>query len=44
MDFATSTPDAIAEAMLEALLTPALFRPVESSGAARAARMLHDLL
>jgi pimeloyl-ACP methyl ester carboxylesterase/predicted glycosyltransferase len=44
MDFATSTPDMIADAMVAALKTPASFAPVEAGGAARAARMLSDLI
>lgn len=44
MEFATATPDAIADAMVEALRAPADFRPVEADGAARAARMLAELL
>jgi pimeloyl-ACP methyl ester carboxylesterase/predicted glycosyltransferase len=44
MEFATSTPDMIADAMIAALQRPPQFRPVESDGAARAARMLADLL
>jgi pimeloyl-ACP methyl ester carboxylesterase/predicted glycosyltransferase len=44
MEFATSTPDMIAEAMVAALQAPAVFEPVESDGAVRAARMLADLM
>ena len=44
MEFATSTPDTIADAMIAALGTRPKFRPVEADGAARAARMLADLL
>jgi pimeloyl-ACP methyl ester carboxylesterase/predicted glycosyltransferase len=44
MDFATTTPEAIAEAMVETLAKPAAIRPVAADGAARAARMLADLL
>ena len=44
MEFATSTPEMIADAMVAALRTPANFEPVEADGAARAARMLADLL
>jgi predicted glycosyltransferase len=44
MEFATSTPDMIAEAMVAALQEPAAFKPVESDGAARAARMLAELM
>src|SRR6266446_4408727 len=38
--YATSTPDMIADAMVDALRAPAKFKPVEDGGAARAARML----
>jgi predicted glycosyltransferase len=44
MEFATSTPDMIADAMVAALLKPARFAPVEAGGAARAADMLADLI
>lgn len=44
MEFATSTPEAIAEAMVETLRAPTRFRPVEADGAERAARMLAELL
>lgn len=44
MEFATSTPDMIAAAMLAAVRTPPRFNPVESDGAARAARILAELL
>jgi UDP:flavonoid glycosyltransferase YjiC (YdhE family) len=44
MDFATATPDMIADAMVAALRAGTNFRPVEADGAARAARMLADLL
>jgi len=44
MEFATSTPDMIADAMVAALKRPAQFKPVEADGAARAARMLAGLL
>jgi pimeloyl-ACP methyl ester carboxylesterase/predicted glycosyltransferase len=44
MEFATSTPDVIADAMVAALKRPAGFKPVEADGAARSARMLADLL
>ena len=44
MEFATSTPDMIAEAMVAALAAPTHFKPVEAEGAARAARMLADLV
>jgi pimeloyl-ACP methyl ester carboxylesterase/predicted glycosyltransferase len=44
MEFATSTPDMIADAMVAALKRPAQFRPVEADGAVRAARMLAELI
>jgi pimeloyl-ACP methyl ester carboxylesterase/predicted glycosyltransferase len=44
MDYAASTPDVIAEAMVNVLSRPADFRPVEPAGAKRAARMLAELL
>jgi pimeloyl-ACP methyl ester carboxylesterase/predicted glycosyltransferase len=44
MEFATSTPDMIAHAMIDALKAPTVFKPVESDGAARAARMLAELV
>ncbi len=44
MEFATSTPEMIADAMVAALNSRTRFRPVEADGAARAARMLADLL
>lgn len=44
MEFDTSTPDVIAEAMVAALRAPTQFKPVESDGAARAARLVGDLL
>ena len=44
MEFATSTPDMIAEAMLGAVRAPTRSKPVEADGAARAARMLAELL
>ena len=44
MEFATSTPDMIADAMVEELKVPTAFKPVEADGAARAARMLADLI
>ena len=44
MEFAASTPEMIADAMIGALRTPTRFQPVEAQGAARAARMLADLL
>jgi predicted glycosyltransferase len=44
MEYATSTPDMIADAMVGALRAPTTFKPVEAGGAARAARMLADLV
>jgi pimeloyl-ACP methyl ester carboxylesterase/predicted glycosyltransferase len=44
MEFATSTPDMIAEAMVGELKAARRFDPVEADGAARAARMLAELL
>lgn len=44
MDFATSTPEAIAAAMVEALQVPARYKPVASDGAASAARMVAEVL
>ena len=39
-----TTPDMIADAMVAALRVRQNFRPVEADGAARAARMLADLI
>jgi predicted glycosyltransferase len=44
MEFATSTPEMIADAMVAALLGPTQFRPVETDGAVRAARMIAELI
>lgn len=44
MDYAASTPDTIADAMIDALAERPQFRPVESDGAARAAHMLSELV
>src|SRR5262249_30419863 len=44
LDYATSSPEVIAEAMVEELRASRIVRPVEDDGAARAARMLADLL
>ena len=44
MDYATATPEAIADAMVAALKQPTRFNPVESDGAMRAARMLSEIL
>jgi pimeloyl-ACP methyl ester carboxylesterase/predicted glycosyltransferase len=44
MEFATSTPDMIADAMIAALSARPTFEPVEADGAARAARMIGELI
>jgi hypothetical protein len=44
LEFATATPDIIAETMLAELGAPRRPRPVEADGAERAARMLAELL
>ncbi|HYX00617.1 MAG TPA: glycosyltransferase, partial [Reyranella sp.] len=44
MAFATSTPEAIAEAMLDELQRPARPNQVEADGAERAAGLLAELL
>jgi UDP:flavonoid glycosyltransferase YjiC (YdhE family) len=44
MEFARSTPDMIADAMVDALRAPTQFKPVEAGGAVRAARMLAELI
>jgi pimeloyl-ACP methyl ester carboxylesterase/predicted glycosyltransferase len=44
MDFAASTPDMIADAMMLALSSPDKPKPVEADGARRAARMIAELL
>ena len=44
MEFATSTPDMIADAMVAVLQAQVRFKPVEADGAVRAARMLADLI
>jgi len=44
MDYATATPETIAGAMIAELGRPAAFKPVEADGAARAAKMLAELL
>jgi pimeloyl-ACP methyl ester carboxylesterase/predicted glycosyltransferase len=44
MEFASSTPDMIADAMVDTLNAPTRFAPVEANGAAQAARMLAELL
>ena len=43
MDYASMTPDSLADAMVEALATPPASRPVEADGAARAARMIAEM-
>jgi predicted glycosyltransferase len=44
MEFATATPDMIAQAMVETLRGPTAFKLVEHDGAVRAARMLAELI
>src|SRR6516165_4385093 len=44
MEFAIATPDMIADAMVATLNARPRYRPVEADGAARAARMLADLI
>jgi pimeloyl-ACP methyl ester carboxylesterase/UDP:flavonoid glycosyltransferase YjiC (YdhE family) len=44
MDYASAMPEVIAAAMLEELSGQAAFRPVEAHGAARAAKMIAELL
>ncbi len=44
LEFATSTPEMIADAMLAELQATTQFKPVEAHGAERAARMLAELL
>jgi pimeloyl-ACP methyl ester carboxylesterase/predicted glycosyltransferase len=44
MDYATSTPETIAEAMVQTLKSSQRPKPVEANGAQRAARMLAELL
>jgi len=44
MIFNESSPDHIAQAMVEEIAQVSVYKPVESNGAARAARMLSDLL
>lgn len=44
MDFDTSSPDVIADAMIAESRKPTVFQPVEADGAAKAARMLAELL
>ncbi len=44
MEYVTSTPDQIADAMLAELKRPVNYQPVETTGAARAAAFICDLL
>jgi pimeloyl-ACP methyl ester carboxylesterase/predicted glycosyltransferase len=44
MDYAASSPDMIADAMVRALSNPNRPKPVEADGAAKAARMISELL
>ena len=44
MIFAESSPDRIAAAMVAELASPRVAKPVAMDGAARAAKMLSDLL
>jgi len=44
MDYATSTPAAIAAAIAEEIGRPTSYRPVETDGAARAAALIAELL
>jgi predicted glycosyltransferase len=44
MEYLTSTPDLIADAMIDLLKAPTSFKSVDSDGAARAARLLAELL
>jgi len=44
MDYATASPDVIADAMVTALREPARFKAVEAGGAACAARMLAEII
>lgn len=44
MDYDTSTPEIIADAMVAALRSPVSYAPVDADGAGRAARMLAELL
>lgn len=44
MAFETSTPRIIADAIIATLRTPVRYQPVEADGAARAARMIGELL
>ncbi|THG31709.1 alpha/beta hydrolase [Naasia lichenicola] len=44
LDFATSTPDSIADALVSALATPVDYRAVGTDGAMRAARSIAEIL
>ena len=44
MEFATSTPEMSADAMVAELEAPTNFKPVEADGAMRAAAMLAELI
>lgn len=44
LDYDTANPDVIADALVAALREPVGSRPVEADGAARAARMISDIL
>ena len=44
MEYKTSTPEIIAEAMVATLAEPTTFKPVEADGARRAARMIAELI
>jgi hypothetical protein len=44
MEFATATPEVIADAIATEIGRPVAYRPVETDGAARAAKLMADLL
>jgi pimeloyl-ACP methyl ester carboxylesterase/predicted glycosyltransferase len=44
MDYATATPEVIAAALAEELVRPIAYKPVETNGAARAARRIAELV
>jgi hypothetical protein len=44
MDFATATPEVIADAIAAELGRPVDYRPVETDGAARAANLIAQLV
>jgi UDP:flavonoid glycosyltransferase YjiC (YdhE family) len=44
MEYASASPDVIAQAIVDALRTPVQFRPVEADGASRAARLVVEVL